>query len=114
MLYSHDPSEGDSELHARDLRSNVDHVVPRGESARFSHGDCLVVFLIKPELALVREAQGENDGRDSALKDSLGILNLASGAVTRVERVKSFELTEEEGGWVAFLLEEAQTGAAIR
>ena len=110
VLYSQDPAEGDSELHVRDLRSNVDHVVPRGESARFSHGDRFVVFLIKPELALVREAQGENGGRDNAPKDSLGILNLASGEVTRVERVKSFELPEEEGGWVAFLLEEAQTG----
>jgi dienelactone hydrolase len=111
VLYSHDPSEGDSELHVRDLRSNVDHVVSRGESARFSQDDRFVVFLIKPELALEREAEGENGGGDSAPKDSLGILNLASGAVFKVDRVKSFELPEEEGGWVAFLLEEAPTGA---
>ena len=111
VLYSQDPQEGDSELHVRDLRSNVDHVVPRGESARFSHGDRFVVFLIKPELTLVRAAQEEDNGRNSEPKDSLGILSLASGEVTKFESVKSFELPEDEGGWVAFLLEEEETEA---
>ena len=110
VLYTEDPQEGDAELHVRDLRSNVDHVVPRGESARFSSDNRFVVFLIKPELALVREAQSENGG-DSAPKDSLGILDLASGEVTKVERVKSYELPEDEGAWVAYLLEEEQAEA---
>jgi dienelactone hydrolase len=111
VLYSHDPQEGDSELHVRDLRSNVDHVVPRGETAQFADNGRFVVFLIKPELALVREAQQEDGGRDSVPNDTLGILTLATGDVFKVERVKSFELPEDEGGWVAFLFEEEQAEA---
>ena len=30
VLFTLDPQEGDAELHVRDLRSNVDHVVPSG------------------------------------------------------------------------------------
>ena len=111
VLFTLDPQEGDAELHVRDLRSNVDHVVPRGETARFSHDGRFVVFIIKPELALVREAEGENGGGDSEPTDSLGILNLASGNVTKVDRIKSYEMPENEGNWIAYMLEEEQTEA---
>ncbi len=111
VLFTLDPQEGDAQLHARDLRSNVDHVVPRGESARFSHDNRYVVFMIKPELALAREAEKDNDGDDSEPKDSLGILNLASGDVTKVERIKSYEVPEDEGTWIAYLSEEDEAEA---
>ncbi len=106
VLYVLDPQEGDSELHVRDLRSNVDHVVPRGKAARFGHDNRYVVFVIKPELALVREHQAENGGVEGEPKDSLGFLDLRSGEIERVERVKSYKLPDDEGGWVAYLLEE--------
>ena len=111
VLFTLDPQEGDAELHVRDLRSNVAHVVSRGESARFSHDNRFVVFLVKPELAAVREAQAENLNGGNTPKDSLGIMELASGKIVRIERVKSFELPEDEGGWMAFLLEEEETEA---
>lgn len=111
VLFTLDPQEGDAELHARDLRSNVDHVVPRGELARFSHDNRYVVFVIKPELALVREAEKDNDEDDSEPKDSLGILNLASGDVTKVERIKSYGMPEDEGTWIAYLSEEEEAEA---
>ncbi|MFQ6045678.1 MAG: prolyl oligopeptidase family serine peptidase [Gemmatimonadales bacterium] len=108
FLYALVPQEGDAELHVHSLSSTTEYVVPRGREARFSPDGGSVVFLIRPELALVREAKKENKKPEDQPKDSLGILDLNTGAVTRIERVRSFELPYEEGGWVAYLLEQAE------
>ncbi len=111
VLYALVPQEGDAELQVRSLRSDVRYTLARGREARFSDDNGFVVFLIKPELALVREAKKEKKKDDEQPKDSLAILNLANGEVTRVERVKSFKLPEEAGGWVAYLLEKSEAKA---
>ncbi len=105
MLYALNPQDGDAELHVHSVQGATEHVVARGRSARFSGDGQWVVFLIKPELAATREAKLEEKKPDQQPKDSLGILNLSTGEVTRIARVKSFEVPEEEGGWVAYLME---------
>ncbi len=107
MLYALVPQEGDAELHVRAADGGTAYAIPRGRSARFSADGGFVVFLIKPELALEREAKREKKKPDEQPKDSLGILSLATGDVVRVERVKSFAVPEDAGSWVAYLLEQA-------
>jgi len=105
VLYTVSPQEGDGQLHVKALRSETAYLVPRGESAEFTDDNRFVVFLIKPELALVRESQKEGARQDAQPKDSLGILNLVSGEIAKVGRVKSFDLPEDAGGWLAYHLE---------
>jgi hypothetical protein len=105
VLYTVSPQEGDGGLYVKALRSATSYVVPRGQSAQFTEDNQFVVFLIKPELALVRESQKEDARQDGQPKDSLGILDLSSGEITKVERVKSFVLPEDAGGWLAYHLE---------
>jgi dipeptidyl aminopeptidase/acylaminoacyl peptidase len=108
LLYALVPQEGDAVLHVRAVRGETAFSVPRGRSARFSPDGGSVVFLIKPELALEREAKLEKKKPDEQPKDSLGILDLATGEIVRVARVKSFAVPEDAGSWVAYLLEEAR------
>ncbi len=105
MLYALNPQDGDAELHVQSVQGETEHTAARGRSARFSADGRWVVFLIKPELAATREAKLEKKKPDQQPKDTLGILNLATGEITRIARVKSFEVPEEEGGWVAYLME---------
>lgn len=105
VLYAQNPQEGDGELHVRNLDSKTEHIVSRGQAARFTDDSRFVVFLIKPELARTREAEKEGKRSDAQPKDSLGIIDLRSGEITKVERVKSFQLPDEAGGWVAYLLQ---------
>lgn len=105
LLYALVPQDGDAELHIYSLDSPTEYVVARGRDARFSPDGGFVVFLIKPELALVREAKKEKQKPEDQPKDSLGILDLGTGAVSRIARVKSFALPEDEGAWVAYLME---------
>jgi hypothetical protein len=108
ILYVLEPREGDAELHVQSVDLSESYEIPRGEQARFSDDGRFVVFVIKPELAAIREAKQEDEDEP---KDSLGVLDLNSGAITRVERVKSFKLPEEAGGWLAYLLEKAEEEA---
>jgi len=105
ILYALNPQDGDAELHVRAPRRGTEYTAARGRSARFSDDAGWVVFLIKPELALTREARLEKKKPDQLPKDSLGILNLGTGNITRIARVKSFQVPEERGGWVAYLME---------
>jgi dipeptidyl aminopeptidase/acylaminoacyl peptidase len=105
ISYALNPRDGDAELYVRNTQSEVTYTVVRGRQARFTEDSRFLVFLIKPELALVREARKEEKKPDQQPKDSLGILDLSSGQVTRVEKVKSFAVPEEGGSSVAYLLE---------
>ena len=108
ISYALNPREGDAELRVHSLSSDATHTVARGRQARFSPDSRFLVFLIKPELALVREARKEKKKPDEQPKDSLGILDLSTGDVFKVERVKGFKLADETGDWVAYLLEKTQ------
>jgi hypothetical protein len=112
LLYAHVPQDGDAVLHVRAVQDETAFSIPRGRSARFSPDGSSVVFLIKPELALEREAKLEKKKPDEQPKDSLGILDLATGDIVRVPRVKSFAVPEDAGSWVAYLLEEAAEDTA--
>ena len=101
VLYILEPRDGDAELRVRSADLSESYEIPRGEGARFSADGRFVVFVIKPELAAVREAKLEDEDEP---KDSLGVLDLDSGAITRVERVKSFKVPEEASGWLAYPL----------
>ena len=61
-------------------------------------GTLLVLLVFQPKDKKKKEDQP---------KKKLGIMDLSDGKVTVVERVKSFKMPEEAGGWVAYLKEEA-------
>ena len=105
VLYRLSPGLGDSELHVRNIESGRTFEINRGNAARFSQDSRFVVFEIQPVDSIVKDLRLEDTRQADLPKDSLGILDLASGGVTRIERVKSFGMPEEAGGWVAYLVE---------
>ena len=112
VLYRLTPGLGDSQLHVRNVQSGQSFEIHRGTSARFSHDSRFVVFEIEPQDSIVKSLRLEKTKPADLPKDSLGILNLASGEITRVARVKSFALPDEAGGWAAYLHEKPQEEAA--
>ena len=55
--------------------------------------------------AAVEAARRAKKKAEDLPQDSLGILALASGAMTKVGRVRSFQVPPKSGTWVAYLLE---------
>ncbi len=110
-LFSMSPEYGDAELRVKSLTSDQAYSVPRGVSARFTEDARFVAFSIKPPKEAVRQAKLDEKKDDEMPKDSLGLLDLSTGAVTRIGRVKSFKLPEEGAGFVAYHLEKAPAEA---
>lgn len=105
ILYSMGPEYGDALLQVKHVNSEQVFSIPRGVSAAFTVDSRHVVTHIKPQADSVRQAKLDDVKKEDMPKDSLAILDLATGAVTYVSRIKSYKLPEEAGGWVAYLLE---------
>ncbi len=112
LVYALVAEEGDGELVARNLKTGVEHRYPRGERPAITPDGRFVVFTIVPPNAEVEQAKKDKKKPEDQPKSGLGIMTLATGAVTAVDRVKSFELPEESSAVVAYLKEPpATTGA---
>lgn len=107
VLYSMGPREKDAELHVRQVSTETHYRIARGEKAAFSKDSKFVIFLIKAHVDSVKQAKRDKKKPEQMPKDSLGILNLSTGEVVRIPRVKSFKLPEKAGGWVAYHLEKS-------
>jgi dipeptidyl aminopeptidase/acylaminoacyl peptidase len=105
VAYLLDLERGDDTLKARATSGAAEHTVPRGRDARFTPDARHLVFLIKPEDQVVRAARRAKKRGDDLPKDSLGILDLATGQLVRVERVRAMRVPERAGGWIAYELE---------
>jgi dipeptidyl aminopeptidase/acylaminoacyl peptidase len=125
------PQDGDGEVIIKNLSTGTEWRAPRGWRAPtpppdlndpttaqtfiaaqgrvgrpfFTADSRYAVFTIEPLKADVLKARKEKKAPDAMPKNALGIMDLASGQVTRVERVKSFQVPEEGASWVAYQLE---------
>jgi dipeptidyl aminopeptidase/acylaminoacyl peptidase len=131
VLYLEVPQDGDAVLVVKNLKTEKEYGYSIGytgegtESHRaarpqFSYDSTHVVFLISPSKAEVKEpkkkkeeekeeAGGEERAnekkKEEKPKKKLGIMDLSNGEVTVIERIKSYQMPEEAGGWVAYLKE---------
>jgi dipeptidyl aminopeptidase/acylaminoacyl peptidase len=108
----------DGDLIVRNLQSGQEYRHPRGTNPEITPDAKFVVFTIVPtkaddERERERERRaggrgqgqrgGENQGagQRNQPRDSAGIMNLATGQVTTVEKIGSISLAEESSTWVA-------------
>ena len=71
----------------------------------FTADSRFVVFQILPAKAETEKAKKDKKRPEEMPKNAIGIMDLATGQVTRVERVKSFQVPEEAAGFIAYSLE---------
>lgn len=131
LAYAAIPQDGDGEIIVRNLTTGAEWRHPRGwrpptpppdtadpaaaqnafaalgRAARpFLTADSkYVVFTIEPAKADVLKARKEKKTPDAMPKNALGIMDLATGQVTRIERVKGFQVPEDGAGYLAYQLE---------
>jgi dipeptidyl aminopeptidase/acylaminoacyl peptidase len=64
-----------------------------------------LVFTIFPTKDEVKQARKAKKRPEDMPKNALGIMDLSTGQVTRVDKVKRFQLPEEAAGFIAYSLE---------
>ena len=126
------PQDGDGEVVARNLATGVEWRHSRGAAPVnppqrspeaepgpgpgfgqgpfagrpfFTADGRFVVFQILPTKAETEKAKKEKKRPEEMPKNAMGIMDLGSGRVIRVDRVKSFLVPEEGAGFIAYLLE---------
>jgi dipeptidyl aminopeptidase/acylaminoacyl peptidase len=105
VAFTINPQVGDGMLFVRRTNGGVSHQIERGSGARFAADMTHVLLTISPPKADVDKAKKEKKKPEEMPKNALGILNLATGKVTRLERLKSFRLADEDSGWFSYQTE---------
>src|SRR5918999_2084127 len=130
VAYAYVPQDGDGEIIVRNIASGAEWKAPRGyrppvpppddpganlaeiqaEQARllrpvFTADNRFLVFGTEPTKAELTKAKKEKKKPEDMPKNGLSIMDLSDGTVTRIERVKTFRVPEDAGGFVAYLLE---------
>jgi hypothetical protein len=130
VAYAYVPQDGDGEIIARNIATGVDWRAPRGyrpplpppddpgtnvaefqaEQARllrpvFTADSRFLVFSIEPTKAEIHKAKKEKKKPEDMPKNGLGIMDLSTGTVTRIEKVKTFRVPEDGSGYIAYLFE---------
>jgi hypothetical protein len=119
LAYALIAEAADGELVVRNLRTGTEHKHPRGTNPTFTADGNFVAFTVaqtkadeeRDRLAAQRNSQsqgrgqGENEGQSQSQrnqpKTGAGIMALATGQVSIVERVGSVSMPEESSSWVA-------------
>ncbi len=105
VVYSLTPQEGDAELVVRNLRTGAEYRHPRGTGGIITADAKYVVFTIVPPKADTDKAKKEKKKPEEMPKNGLGIMDLATGKVDTVDRVKGFKVPDDSGRFVAYLME---------
>ncbi|MGB7297653.1 MAG: prolyl oligopeptidase family serine peptidase [Candidatus Aminicenantales bacterium] len=105
LAYSLVPQDGDGELVVRNLNTGAEFRTPRGNSPVITADGKYVVFAVAALKAEVDKAKKEKKKPEEQPKSGLGIMDLATGEVKTVERVKSFKVPEEGSSHIAYIME---------
>jgi dipeptidyl aminopeptidase/acylaminoacyl peptidase len=107
VAYTINPQEGDDVLVIQAVNGSYKQEIARGYSAVVSNDNRFVICRIKPPFKDTRDARIKKKKPEDMPKDSLGMIDMVTGRVTKTARVKSFKMPDETGTWLAYLLEKA-------
>ena len=93
ISYEVNPQEGDGMLTLKVMgKKGREITIPRGYKARIAENEQFAVCLIKPEFQKTRRARIDKKKADDMPKDSLAVVNLATGKITKYPLVKDFKM----------------------
>ena len=108
IAYQVDPQDGDGRLEVvattlANGNTQKRYVFPRGYLAQFTPDSKFLVMRLKVPVADARKAKLKKRKADDMPKDSLLVLNTATGEMTKLPNVKSFAFGKDAGSWLAIL-----------
>ena len=96
------PQEGDGTIEFYNLKTGRQISIERGQQVRFSKDATRAIFKIIPKFQETRQAKIDKKKPKDMPKDTLGILNLITGEVTKFPLLKNFKSGVLTGDYIAF------------
>jgi len=108
------PQEGDGVLYIKKKDGTNVAEIERGYNANMTDNSRFLICRIKPFFKDTREARIKKKRPEEMPKDSLAIVDLNTGKITKVAQVKSFKIADEQAQFLAYHLEKKNTVPAPR
>ncbi|MCM2369089.1 S9 family peptidase [Aporhodopirellula aestuarii] len=105
--------DGEGTLHVQHTTTAQEYVVERGADAQITHDSRFVIYRVTPEKKKVKQLRKQKKQPDEMPQAELQILELDSGDLQMLHGVRSFQLPEENGDWVACLMEKTNDPSEI-
>lgn len=99
------PQEGDGHLYIKRKDGTSIAEIARGYNANITDNSQFLICRIKPFFKDTRDAKIKKKRPDEMPKDSLAIVDLNSGKISKVAQVKSFKIADEQAQFLAYHLE---------
>lgn len=108
--YQISPQQGDGRVEIFPFKNpSQKQLIPRGTGFQFTVDDAYAVGKIVAQKDSVYALKLKKKKGDDLPKDSLFILQLATGKLEKIARVKSFATPREKGSWIAIHFEKEVT-----
>lgn len=108
------PQEGDGHLYIKKKDGSNVAEIARGYNANITDNSRFLICRIKPFFKDTREAKIKKKRPEEMPKDSLAVVDLLSGKITKVAQVKSFKIADEQAVFLAYHLEKKPVAQASR
>ena len=114
IAFTVQPQEGDGQLYIKRKDGALVAEIARGYNANMTDNSLYLICRIKPFFKETRDAKIKKKRAEEMPKDSLAIVNLQTGVVSKVPQVKSFKISDENALFLAYHLEKKPTAPATR
>lgn len=108
------PQEGDGHLYIKKKDGASVAEIARGYNANMTDNSRFLICRIKPYFKDTRDAKIKKKRPEEMPKDSLAIVDLNSGKITKVAQVKSFKIADEQAQFLAYHLEKKSVAPTPR
>jgi len=102
ISYEIRPQQGDGFLYLVNIESGEKDSISRGTGQSFSFHSDFLVFKIKPQHLVIRQAKKDKKKKDEMPRDSLGIWIISSGEIMKFPDVQSYKVAPDGSSWMAF------------
>ncbi|MGM5471301.1 alpha/beta hydrolase family protein [Flavobacteriaceae bacterium LMO-SS05] len=106
VVYNVQKDNSDSHLILKDAQGLTIFEYERASKGQFSYDSNRLIFTIKPLKDSIDAMQRRKIKKDKLPKDSLGIYDITTKALTKLPNLKSYTLPEKWSGYVAYYSED--------
>lgn len=96
--------DGETRLHLQDLKTAREYVIERGGAPQFTSDSRFAVYLVNPEKKKLKQLRAKKTPADQLPQAELQILELETGAIRTLDRVRSYKIPKEGDQWLACLI----------